>query len=197
MGGMNATVDGITYSGVVSANAAVAPGCPYYKFNIDWTIGLYANNACGTSLSTPQVGSAAIQVKDRFLGQGYTAVLIEGRMSVILQAMTDRQNAQGFKKTSGFDPLWGGGRFQARYLSAADMGSPYGWETFSAVLSDNQLSNHSVRAQVQSPPASASSSRTRWSSRRTMRTSRTLTSSFGIKTVAGVVRSLLRTRAVT
>ncbi len=145
LGGQIGTVNGVSYSGILSTIAAVAPGCPYYKFNVDGTIGLYNSNVCGTSLAAPQVGSAAIQVKDRFLSQGYTAVGIEGRMSVVLQAMTDRQNAQGFKRTNGFDPLWGGGRFQARYLSASDMGYPYGWETFSAVLSDNQVSNHSVK----------------------------------------------------
>lgn len=143
LGGQSATVDGVTYVGALSTIAAVAPGCPFYMFKTDGTIGQWLGG-CGTSLAAPQVGSAAIQVKDRFLSQGHTFVDIEGRMSVVLQAMTDRQNAQGVKVQNGFDSLWGGGRFQARYFSATDMGTPYGWESYSAVLYNGQVNSRSV-----------------------------------------------------
>lgn len=55
--------------------------------------------------------------------------------------MTDRE-AGTYHKSSRFDPRWGGGRFQMRYFSGCEVGCPWGWESYSGVLSDGQVIDH-------------------------------------------------------
>lgn len=83
-------------------------------------------------------------IKDWFLDQGYTSISIEGRLYVVLQGMADRAKGTSSYNSVGFDPRWGGGRFQMRYFSGSEPGYPWGWESYSAVLSDGQISDHSL-----------------------------------------------------
>jgi hypothetical protein len=140
-GGEDATVGGYNHPGALSLVSAVTDGCPLWYFNT--TSGIEMNDVCGTSYSCPQVGGAGIMIKDWFLDHGYTSISTEGRLFVVMQAMTDRSYGSGWG-TVGFNARWGGGRFQARYLDLAsgDLAAPAGWETYSAVLVQGQDDSH-------------------------------------------------------
>lgn len=148
-GGMNTETNGTTRPGALSLVAALAPGCPKYYFNT--TGGISTSSACGTSYAAPQVGGAGIMIKDWFLDQGYTAINIEGRLFAVLQAMTDRADSASGYRTTGFDPRWGGGRFQARFFDGSDMGYPWGWETYSAVLEEGEVDLHPFNGSAAEP----------------------------------------------
>lgn len=145
LGGMDATIDGTTYSGVVSQVAVTAPACPqyYYGDTSPWIVTYGGNTTCGTSYAAPQVAGAAVLLKDYFLTQGFTSIGIEGRPFVLLLAMSDR-NGTVSSSLSGFDPLWGGGRFQMRRFDSADHSGVWGWESWSTIVSDGQVSTHSL-----------------------------------------------------
>jgi hypothetical protein len=141
-GGATAVIDGSTRSGALSLVSALAPGCIQYSFSHedDSTI---VSGGCGTSYATPQIAGAAILVKDWFLDSGYTTILNEGRLFAVLLGMTDRADGVSTYRTSSFNPSWGGGRFQARMLTS-DMGAPAGWESWSGIVSDGQVSDHNM-----------------------------------------------------
>lgn len=116
------------------------PGSENYDGFDNNTVG--ASTSCNTSSAQPQIAGAGIVVKDWFLANGYTNIATEGRLAAVLLAMTDRQGGSG-KLTSGLDPKWGGGRFQARMLSS-DLGAPWGWESWGGVVSSGQVSDHQM-----------------------------------------------------
>ena len=140
-GGGTPVIDGTSYGGELSLISAVVPGCVkyYYTHNDNYGVGL--SGACNTSSAQPQIAGAAVLVKDWFLTNGYTMISIEGRLLTVMLAMTDRANSASTYKSTGFDSKWGGGRFQARMFDS-ELGGPYGWETWSGIVSDGQTSDH-------------------------------------------------------
>lgn len=138
-GGMTAVVDGVSWPGQVSLVDALAPCMMYYYFNTTGSIS--SSTECWTSWAAPQLGGTAILLKDWFLANGHTAINIEGRLFVVMLAMTDRQGGSSYR-FSGFDPRWGGGRLQMRYFSGCEPGCPWGWETYSNVLYDGDVRDH-------------------------------------------------------
>jgi hypothetical protein len=138
-GGLSASTGGTTYAGALSIIAAVAPGCPFYGFTTSGDTDAGAGQ-CGTSFASPQVGGAAALLKDYFVSNGYGSLGVT-RLFTPLLAMTDRWNGSG-RVTTGFDPHWGGGRFQSRFFSSADMGAPWGWEAYTHTLSQGQSGSH-------------------------------------------------------
>jgi hypothetical protein len=88
-GGAGIYVDGNWRAGALSLVSAIAPRCMNFGYDHTTDDGI-VDGGCGTSYSTPQVAGAAIQIKDWFLGNGYSQVDIEGRLFTVLLAMTDR-----------------------------------------------------------------------------------------------------------
>lgn len=138
-GGINVTINGGSFPGVVSAVSAMAPGCPQYMFVYDDSI--VEPEICGTSFSTPQVAGAAVLVKHWNLAtQGNFIVGGRGRLFAALLPMTDRANGAASYRPWGFDPVWGGGRFQARMYTPADHPSGvYAWGTTAFRLRTGQI----------------------------------------------------------
>jgi Subtilase family len=153
-GGYDATVNGSTSSRAVSGVAAVAPaGVYYYASEYDAAPSApnekYFRSYTGappatTSYAVPQLAGAAALVKDWFLANNYSSIAIEGRPFVVLLAMADRQG-QGGKLATGYDPVWGAGRFQMRFFGASDHpGGVMGWESYSVLFSSATASNHEL-----------------------------------------------------
>jgi hypothetical protein len=142
-GGVDATIGGSTWTAALTAVDVMAPACPqyYYKATSPWIHTYDADTVCGTSYAVPQVAGAAALVKDYFLANGYGSITIEGRPFVVLLAMSDRQASVG-RSTTGFDPVWGGGRFQMRRFDASDHTGVWGWETYSHVFNGTGTSDH-------------------------------------------------------
>jgi len=115
-GGIDATINGTTFSRVLTGVDALVPG--------RWRFAAGKNNTFddvgGTSFSAPQAAGVAALFKDWMIGAGmanqsnYPGVLFAN-----LLAMTDRTGAGG-KRSSGFDPDWGGGRLQSRFFGLPD-----------------------------------------------------------------------------
>lgn len=133
-GGISASVNGITFFEALAGVAALAPGVydEHAEYNNAW-----GGAVSGTSFAAPQVAGAAILVKDWFLFNGYY-INDKGRLFAALQAMTDR-----WGRTTGFNKIAGGGRFQMRYLHADDHpAGNWGWESTWYTLSDGQVAQH-------------------------------------------------------
>jgi len=159
-GGVDATVNGATQSGAISAVSAMVPACPqYYYIDSSPWIHTYPSGplgtGCGTSYAAPQVAGAAILMKDFFLANDYGFIGIEGRPFAVLLAMTDREfpGPFGAGKTSvGFHPVWGGGRFQMRKFDSSDHAGVFGWESYSHLFTaDNETVEHNLWGSVAEP----------------------------------------------
>ncbi|GMV17071.1 MAG: hypothetical protein AMXMBFR56_52950 [Polyangiaceae bacterium] len=126
-GGIDVTTNGALRQKAATAVAAVTPGCAQYKFVYDNTF-VEGTGVCATSYSQPLVAGAALLAKHFMLANGYTLINSDGALFVTLLAMTDRANSQSTYKSSGFDSLWGGGRFQTRLFTNADhSGGGWAW----------------------------------------------------------------------
>lgn len=106
-GGMNITVNGVPRNNALSMIAGIGPGAPSYFLNTSGGID-YICSKGATSWAAPQIGGLAVMVKDWFMDQGHTIIDFEGRLFVVMQAMTDRANGASSYTTAGFDPRWGG-----------------------------------------------------------------------------------------
>ncbi len=149
-GGIDGSIDGVALSEALSGVSLAAPACPQYYYT-DYSptepepyVHVYSGNpVCGTSYATPQVAGAAILMKDYFLANGDGFIGIEGRPFVVMLAMGDRQGTSGYL-TTGFDPVFGAGRFQLRRFDSSDNAAPWGWESYSFVFSSAGAHNHSL-----------------------------------------------------
>jgi hypothetical protein len=144
-GGIDATINGSTSPAALSGVAVSAPACPqyYYTSSSPWIHTYSGSTTCGTSYAAPQVAGAAALMKDYFLANSETFITIEGRPFVVMLAMGDRQGESG-KVTTGFDPVWGAGRFQMRRFDGSDHAGVWGWESYSSVFSGTGPSEHSL-----------------------------------------------------
>ena len=137
-GGMDSTIDGSAYSRNLSMVSAVVPGRYGYVFNTSG--GFSTFTGYGTSFAAPQVGGAAVLVKDWAWANGCT-VMTGGWFFSALLAMTDRYDGSSYR-SSGFGNRWGGGRFQLRYFNNADLAPPWGWEAYSTTFSASGQTFH-------------------------------------------------------
>jgi hypothetical protein len=140
-GGVSVTVDGSTFSQGFTGVDAVVPG----RWRFGAGKGTAFNDVSGTSLAAPQVAGAAMLFKDWLYAKGFGgAAETPGFMYANLLAMTDRANSGTTYKSTGFDPVWGGGRLQARYydLPAESTSGVWRWESAWYTLSDGQTVNH-------------------------------------------------------
>jgi hypothetical protein len=70
---------------------------------------------------------------------------LPGVLFTNLLAMTDRANSNGTKSSAGFDPIWGGGRLQARLFDRADHPTgPFRWEVATYDVANGQHVQHRV-----------------------------------------------------
>lgn len=116
-GGVNVTINGQSYSEAFTGVDVLVPN--------EWWWGAYTDatftHTGGTSLAAPQVAGTALLLKDWFIGNGFAShVAVPGFLFANVLAMTDRAYTSTLYKTSRFDPLWGGGRFQERYYALPD-----------------------------------------------------------------------------
>lgn len=120
-------MNGLSFPGAVSAVAAATPACPQYKFIYDDTF--FLGGACGTSYAQPQVAGASVLLKHWMLQEhGRFIVGGRGRHFAALLSMVDRANGVATYRNAGFDPIWGGGRFQTRMFTSADHpAGAFGW----------------------------------------------------------------------
>jgi hypothetical protein len=146
-GGVDATIDGVTSTGALSAVAAVVPACvQYYLQSSSPFVYTYSdrNPECGSSYAVPQVAGAAALMKDYFLANGDTFIRIEGRPFVVLLAMTDRQGGGILRRPTGFHDLFGGGRFQMRRFDSSDHSGSWGWESYSHLFAAEGPHEHQL-----------------------------------------------------
>lgn len=141
-GGINVTVGNLSIPGALSGVSALVPGA--------WQFGAGKNGSFvaqgGTSLAAPQVAGIAALFKDWMIGMGFSnQANTPGTLFTNLLAMTDRVSSSGTKLQSGFDPVTGGGRLQARLFDLADHPSGlWRWETANYTLSHAQRVQHLV-----------------------------------------------------
>jgi len=153
-GPMNAYVYGtagtwVFRTSVLSAVTAVTPG--------SWRFGASTpdnfQQTGGTSLAAPQIAGAAMLVKDAFLSAGLTYINSPGVAYAALLAMTDRSQGAGFR-TAGFDPGYGGGRFQLRYFGGSSdhpAGGAWGFDLWEVTIHNNEIIDFPVRGTAAEP----------------------------------------------
>lgn len=128
---------------VLSGLAAMVPGS--WRYGAKTPESFQATG--GTSLAAPQVAGAAVLVKNAFLNSGVTYMDSPGVLFATLLAMTDRSYGAG-QRSSGFDPGWGGGRFQLRFFGDASdhpAGGAWGFDLWEVVIHNNEVIDFPVR----------------------------------------------------
>jgi hypothetical protein len=90
--------------------------------------GGYSYNAPGTSFSAPTVTAGAIDFIDFYKKNQSDLIDDPGILFANLLLMGDREG-EGGELSSGFDNLWGAGRFKMRKFDSEGMDSPYQWKT--------------------------------------------------------------------
>lgn len=140
-GGIDVTIGGSSFPRAFTGVDALVPG--HWEFAAGKS-GAF-NSVGGTSFSAPQVAGVAALFKDWMIGQGFaTQANMPGVLFANLLAMTDRANGTT-RLTSGFDPIWGGGRLQARYFLQPDHPSGlWRWETATYSLTKGAHVQHLV-----------------------------------------------------
>jgi hypothetical protein len=121
----------------------VAVTAPAVRALVPQPGGTYASECCGTSFAAPSVLGSFADFRDWYLSTG----VFEGFVNhppnsmVALLAMADRQRETGAAATSGYDSLWGAGRFRARMFTDAGMDAPWGWTLGSIMVNNGGISN--------------------------------------------------------
>jgi hypothetical protein len=94
----------------------------------------------GTSVAAPQVAGSAAILKGAWIEQGYPVAMYKNPhlLFAALLLMGDRQTQFGTIRNSGYDTLFGNGRFEVNKLDSDGMQVPWGWETGSRWITPNQ-----------------------------------------------------------
>lgn len=91
----------------------------------------YAEIGNGTSFAAPLIAGAAVDMRDWWLqhgaslGYGTGFINDPGFTYVQLLMMGDRQRENGSRAVTGYDSLFGNGRFRSRIFSTAGMDDPW------------------------------------------------------------------------
>ena len=146
-GPMNAYVYGsgnwVFRTNALSGVAAVVPG--WWRFGAT-TPDNFAQTG-GTSIAAPQIAGAAMLIKDAFLSAGQTYINSPGVLFAAMLAMTDRSQGASYRST-GFDPGFGGGRFQLRYFGGTSdhpAGGAWGFDLWEVTIHNNEIIDFPVR----------------------------------------------------
>lgn len=107
-------VDGQVRSG--SGLDVLAPACMDYLVRDRGSYQIRVTPACGTSLAAPHVAGALANIKTALIEKFGWVTVPPGALHVLALGMTDRAKGVGKYNLTGFDPIWGGGRFQPRDL---------------------------------------------------------------------------------
>lgn len=138
-GGMNAKIDGVVYSGVMSGVDLVAPNWINNATSASGTYGSVGGVWVGTSMASPVVAGAAALVKDWHLAAGNTWINLPGRLQTVMLSMGDRhaaawKGAATSQQSFGTDPLWGVGKLKLRLLENGQGMGPWGYHMRTTTL---------------------------------------------------------------
>lgn len=133
----------------------VAVTAPAVRALVPQPNGTYATECCGTSLAAPSVLGAFADFRDWYLSTGVFSGFANHppNSMVAMLAMADRQRESGAIASSGYDNLWGAGRFRARMFTDAGMDAPWGWTLGSIMANNGQVSTWPLNGGAALPAA--------------------------------------------
>lgn len=142
-GGMNLTIGGVTYAGVVSLIDLAVPACVQRLLSYDGGPG-YDGQGCGTSGAAPIVAGSVALVLNTFYELGWSGMDARMTQTYMLMMGTGWAAEAGQTQAQGMDKRSGAGRLINHFMSSDNLWNPWAWACRKSTISHGQVKSYPI-----------------------------------------------------